>query len=170
MADALCWLLGSRHQILDLLGLEEKGAADPALAEELPGVLNFLMDLAHVQSARAAGEVGRICAELVFGYNAHPAWTNESCNACYGSEEIEALEGIVPGIAAMARTVSDVMEAGEAHAAKAGPCVNCAAGVESFTRLRSKLDTCLTGARLAKDRAAESLVRVMIPEALDYPV
>jgi hypothetical protein len=33
-----------------------------------------------------------------------------------------------------------------------------------------KLDTCLTGARVAKDRAAQSLSKVMIPEALDYPL
>jgi hypothetical protein len=32
-----------------------------------------------VQAARAAGEVGRICAELVFGYNRHPAWDTEGC-------------------------------------------------------------------------------------------
>jgi hypothetical protein len=43
-------------------------------------------------------------------------------------------------------------------------------GLEPFTRLRTKLDGCLTGARLAKDRAAEALTKVMIPEALDYPV
>jgi hypothetical protein len=43
-------------------------------------------------------------------------------------------------------------------------------GLESFVRLRSKLDGCLTGARLAKDRAADALTQVMIPEALDYPV
>jgi hypothetical protein len=41
--------------------------------------------------------------------------------------------------------------------------------METFTQLRVKLDGCLTGARLAKDRAAESLTKVMIPEALDYP-
>jgi hypothetical protein len=35
--------------------------------------------------------------------------------------------------------------------------------------LRAKLDTCLTGCRLAKDRAAESLTKVMTREALDYP-
>ena len=128
------------------------------------------MDLCHLQSARAAGEVGRICAELVFGYNPHPAWTSESCNACYASDEVDALEGIIPGIASMARSVSDVTESGQEHAAKAGPCVQCSNGLEAFVRLRSKLDTCLTGARLAKDRAAEALAQVMIPEALDYPV
>jgi hypothetical protein len=36
-------------------------------------------------------------------------------------------------------------------------------------RLRAKLDGCLTGSQLAKDRAADALTKVMIPEALDYP-
>jgi hypothetical protein len=35
--------------------------------------------------------------------------------------------------------------------------------------LHTKLDGCLTGARLAKDRAAEAISKIMIPEALDYP-
>ena len=34
----------------------------------------------------------------------------------------------------------------------------------------AKLDGCLTGCRLAKDRAAEALTKVMRREALDYPV
>ena len=45
----------------------------------LPGLIAFFTDLCHVQTARAAGEVGRICAELVFGYNRHPAWDSEGC-------------------------------------------------------------------------------------------
>ena len=52
---------------------------------------------------------------------------------------------------------------------KAGPCVRFD-GTEAFVRLRLKLDGCLTGVRLAKDRAADALTKVMIPEALDYPV
>jgi alkylation response protein AidB-like acyl-CoA dehydrogenase len=168
LADALCWLLAARQFILDVLELEEKGAANPALAEGLPGFVNFFTDLCHVQSARAAGEVGRICAELVYGYNRHPAWDDASCGACYSAEELESLEGIIPGIDGSARTCSDVTEANEAHALKAGPCVKFT-GLEAFVRLRAKLDGCLTGARLAKDRAAEALTKVMIPEALDYP-
>jgi hypothetical protein len=35
--------------------------------------------------------------------------------------------------------------------------------------LQTKLSTCLTGCRLAKDRAAEAISKLMIPEALDYP-
>ena len=42
--------------------------------------------------------------------------------------------------------------------------------LESFHRLRLRLDGCLTGAGLAKDRAANSLASVMIPETLDYPM
>jgi len=39
----------------------------------------------------------------------------------------------------------------------------------TFIRLRAKLDGCLTGCRLAKDRAADGLTKVMTREALDYP-
>jgi len=168
LADALCWLLAARSLILDVLELEKKGPQNPAVAEALPGLMNFYTDLCHVQSARAAGEVGRICAELLFGYNAHPAWTSESCAACFASTELDALENIIPGIASSARAYCDVAETGKEHPAKAGPCV-CFEGLEEFTRMRTRLDGCLTGARLAKDRAAEALVHVMIPEALDYP-
>jgi alkylation response protein AidB-like acyl-CoA dehydrogenase len=128
-ADALCWLLASRAQILDTLELKEKGPENPVLAEGLEGYVNFFSDLCYVQAARAAGEVGRICAELVYGYNQHT-----DCDK-------DAMESIMPGIGAT----------GE------------------FSSLRSKLDICLTGSRLAKDRAAIALSKVTIPEALDYP-
>ncbi len=169
LADSLCWLLASRQFILDVLELEAKGPENPGLAEGLAGTVKFLSDLSHVQAARAAGEVGRVCAELIYGYQRHPAWDESSCRACYCAEELESLEGIIPGIDSMARTCADVAEAGDAVPLKAGPCVKLT-GVDTFLRLRAKLDSCLTGARLAKDRAAESLTKVMIPEALDYPV
>jgi len=35
--------------------------------------------------------------------------------------------------------------------------------------LQNRLTMCLTGARLAKDRAADNVSKVIIPEALDYP-
>jgi alkylation response protein AidB-like acyl-CoA dehydrogenase len=168
LADALCWLLAARQLIRDVIELETKGAENPALAEGLAGTVAFFTELCHVQSARAAGEVGRITAELVHGYNRHPAWDEASCHACYGAEELTALEGIIPGIDALARGFSDVAEAGQSHPLKAGPCVK-ADGLETFVALRAKLDTCLTGCRLAKDRAAEALTHVMTREALDYP-
>jgi alkylation response protein AidB-like acyl-CoA dehydrogenase len=169
LADALCWLLAVRQFILDVVELEAKGPANPALADGLPGMLDFYTDLCHVQSARAAGEVGRICAEIVHGYNRHPAWDEISCHACYCAAELESLEGIIPGIDGSARAYSDVSEEGESHPLKAGPCVRFT-GLEDFIRLRAKLDGCLTGCRLAKDRAAEALTKVMTREALDYPV
>jgi len=159
LADALCWLLAARCQILDVLELESK--ADPA-------AVTVLTDLCHVQSARAAGEVGRICAELIFGYNRHPAWDTEGCASCYHADDLEAMEGMIPGIASMARGYTDVIEIDGTHPSKAGPCARFD-GYEQFSRLRVRMDGCLTGAHLAKDRAAEALMHVMIPEALDYP-
>jgi alkylation response protein AidB-like acyl-CoA dehydrogenase len=169
LADALCWLLAARQFILDVIELETKGAENPALADGLAGTVAFFTDLCHVQSARAAGEAGRVCAEIVHGYNRHPAWTETSCHACYCADELQTLEGLIPGIEGSARAYSDVSETGESHPFKAGPCVRFA-GLEDFVRLRAKLDGCLTGCRLAKDRAAEALTKVMTREALDYPV
>ena len=169
LADALCFLLASRAQILDLIELEKKGPANPTVAEGLPGLLTFLSDLCHVQAARSAGEVGRICAELVFGYNRHPAWDTEGCAACYQSSDLDAMEGLIPGIASVARGYTDVIEDDGSHPEKAGPCV-CFEGLDQFARLRVRLDGCLTGSQLAKDRAADALTKVMIPEAASYPV
>jgi hypothetical protein len=168
LADALCWLLSARCQILDLLQLEAEGPANPTVAEGLPGLVAFLTDLCHVQSARSAGEVGRVCAELVFGYNRHPAWDTEGCATCYQAGDLDAMESLIPGMASLARGYTDVIEDDGAHAPKAGPCARFE-GLDQFSRLRTRLDGCLTGSQLAKDRAAEALTKVMIPEALDYP-
>ncbi len=132
-ADALCWLLASRQQILDVLELEQKGPENAVVAEGLAGFVNFFSDLCHVQSARAAGEVGRICAELVYGYNRYTDCCCDTAegNSCCASKAEEQLQ--------------------------------------TFIQLRNKLDICLSGARLSKDRAALALSKVMIPEALDYP-
>jgi alkylation response protein AidB-like acyl-CoA dehydrogenase len=165
LADALCWLLASRAQILDVLELEARGQDDAVAAEGLAGTVQFLSDLCHTQAAQAAGEVSRICAELVFGYNRHPAWDEEEHKSCFLSSELDAYEETMPGITAMA---VDVIAADGAHPFKAGPCAGCAGSAE-FLRLQSKLTTCLSGARLAKDRAADTVSKVMIPEALDYP-
>jgi alkylation response protein AidB-like acyl-CoA dehydrogenase len=165
LADALCWLLAARCQILDVLELDRRGAQDSSVAEGLSGLVNFLTDLCHVQTARAGGEAARICAELVFGYNRHPAWDEEGYRGCYQQDELDALEGFLPGIAACA---TDVIAGDGSHPSKAGPCAKCN-GAEQFLTLHSKLATCLTGSRLAKDRAAEAVSKLMIPEVLDYP-
>lgn len=68
LADALCWLLACRYQILDILELEEKGPENPVLAEGLAGFVSFFTDLAALQAGRSAGEAARICTELVYGF------------------------------------------------------------------------------------------------------
>jgi alkylation response protein AidB-like acyl-CoA dehydrogenase len=165
LADALCWLLASRYQILDVLELEARGGDDAVAAEGLDGTVQFLSDLCHTQAAQAAGEASRICAELVFGYNCHPSWDEQEHRNCFLASEIEEYEETMPGISAFA---VDVLAADGAHPFKAGPCAGCAGSAE-FLRLQNKLTTCLSGSRLAKDRAAETVSKVMIPEALDYP-
>jgi hypothetical protein len=79
---------------------------------------------------------------------------------------LEQYEETMPGISAFA---SDVLGEDGSHPQKAGPCASCA-GAENFLQLQNKLSRCLSGSRLAKDRAAETVSAVMIPEALDYPV
>jgi len=165
LADALCWLLASRCQILDVLELEARGGDDAVAAEGLEATVQFLSDLCHTQAAQAAGEVSRICAELVFGYNEHPHWKDEGNVGCFLASELDELEDTMPGISAMA---VDVVTENGSHPQKAGPCADCS-GNSEFLRLQNKLTTCLSGSRLAKDRAAETVAKVMIPEALDYP-
>ncbi len=78
------------------------------------------------------------------------------------------MEALIPGIASLARGYTDVIESDGSHTPKAGPCARFD-GLDQFIRLRVRMDGCLTGSQLAKDRAADALTKVMIPEALDYP-
>lgn len=162
LADALAWLVAARAQVLDAIVLADEGGA--VLGDALGGTARFFADLCHVQATRAAGEVGRICAELVHGYNRHPAWDEEGRRACWSAHDLDAIEGLVPGLSGCA---VDTLN-GDVHPDKEGPCASCQ-GITDFRKLRVKVDGCLTGAMLAKDRAAEALSKVMIPEALDYP-
>lgn len=165
LADALCWLLAARQLVLDVVELEKSGTYNPVVAAGLPGLVSFYTDLCHIQTTRAAGECAKTCAELVYGYNRHPAWDEEGYKGCYQVAELDEFESIIPGLGACA---VDVIGPNGEHPPKAGPCASCR-GSEQFQRLRMKLDACLTGSQLAKDRAADAIARVMIPEALDYP-
>ena len=68
LADAICWLLSARSLLEDGIELKTKGADNPVLADSIDGYASFYADLCHVQVARSAGEVSRICAKLVFGF------------------------------------------------------------------------------------------------------
>ena len=134
LADALCWLLASRCQILRPAGTGEARARDPTVAEGLPGLLGFLTDLCHVQAARAAGEVGRVCAELVFGYNRHPAWDTEGCATCYQADDLERMESADPGHRQPgARVHRRHREPTARTPPRPGPCVRFD-GLEQFSR------------------------------------
>lgn len=159
LTDGFARLLAARALILEVAN----GTSHDTSA---PGAL--LVDLCHVQSARAAGDIGTLCAELVFGYRRHLHWDAEGCATCYRSDDLDELEGLIPGIASEARAHSDVIEADGSHASKAGPCV-LFEGVEAFTRLRARLDGCLTGARLAWDRAAAALPDVLAGRTTAIP-
>ncbi|MDD4025301.1 MAG: acyl-CoA/acyl-ACP dehydrogenase [Kiritimatiellae bacterium] len=116
MADAISWLLAARSFLADVRELAEKGPEHPVVGPEIAGYVNTFHDLCHLQAARAAGEVSRICSEIFYGYADGP-----------GAESAE------------------------------------------FQTLQAALNVSMSGARLAKDRAAKALGQIMIPEALDYP-
>jgi hypothetical protein len=149
LADAFWPLLAARCRILELIAETTSGTEG-----------QFRADLCHVHAAHAAAAAGTTCAELVFGYRRHLAWDDEGCAACYGADQLDELEGWIPGIASSARAHGDVVEADGSHAAKAGPCAKFD-GLSDFTRLRARLDACLTGARRAKDRAAAALPQML---------
>jgi hypothetical protein len=118
--------------------------------------LQLRHDLCHSYAARASSLTGALCAELVFGSRRHLVWDEKGCTSCYASDELDDLEAVMPGIASGARTSIDIVEADGSHPAKAGPCASFT-GLDAFVRLRTRLDGCLTGARIAKDRAAAAL-------------
>lgn len=132
LADALSWLIAVKCFMDDVDELAEKGQMNPVVAEGLDALVDFYGDMATWQAARAAGETGRVAADLVFGYILHPDCAGECCGS-------EASGNLFDGAA-------------------------------DFYAMRSKVDAAVAGARLAKDRAAADLTKVMIPEALDYPL
>lgn len=112
-------------------------------------------DLSHAYAAHAAAQAGAACAELVYGYRRHLTWDAEGCATCFNADDLDGLEAYMPGIGCGART-SDVIEADGSHPIKEGPCAKFD-GIEPFVRLRTRLDACLSGARIARDRAIAAL-------------
>lgn len=147
LAEAIAPLLAARSFALDV-------------ATQVPKDGDLAIDLARVNAARASAQTGATCAELVFGYRRHLTWDAEGCATCYGGDDVDELEAFMPGIASGARMTASVVEADGSHAAKAGPCARFD-GLDTFVRLRTKLDGCLTGTRFARDRAAASIARTI---------
>jgi hypothetical protein len=151
MADALGWILGAYFMACDVLELIEKGPLSPTLAEGLDDLAGFYKDLCHVQAARAAGEVSRICSELVYGYNWNRCPTPDGGIAEKCEPELKSADEC-----AQDGTLGDQSKCARPDLVR-------------FRELKATVDMCLAGSRLAKDRAGSALAEVMIPEALDYP-
>lgn len=143
LAVALVPLLAARYLTLDTTAKKSD---------------DFRRDVANAHSARVSAQLAATCAEIVFGCRRHLTWDAEGCASCYGGDEIDALEGFIPGIASGARSRGDVVESDGSHEAKEGPCARFE-GLERFQQLRNKLDGCLTGARLARGRAAAAIAK-----------
>jgi hypothetical protein len=167
LSDGRCAVLAAGLALSDSgrLELKARGADGAAGGEGLEGTAEFFTDLCHTQAARASR---RGLAHLRrTGLRLQPASGvgRERMQALLPGRRIGCYEATMPGISAFA---IDVLGADGSHPFKAGPCADCA-GASEFLRLQNKLTLCLTGSRLAKDRAAETVSKVMIPEALDYP-
>jgi hypothetical protein len=78
MADAISWLLAARSFLMDVEELAAKGPEHPVVGSEIEGYVNTFTDMANVQSARAAGEVARICSEIFYGYVSSAEQTGEA--------------------------------------------------------------------------------------------
>jgi hypothetical protein len=142
MADILTPLLAARALVLEVVNEKSQ----------------LRTDLSNVYAAQASAQAGAKCAELVYGYRNHLKWDAEGCATCYVADDLDELEAFMPGIAAGAGTTIDVLGADGSHPAKRGPCAN-ASGIEAFVKLRNRLDACLTGARIAKDRVAAAIAK-----------
>ena len=70
MADALAGLMAARSFYADVKFLAMNGGEHPVVGPELGGYLNTFNDLLGTVAGGVAGEAARICAEVVFGFNA----------------------------------------------------------------------------------------------------
>lgn len=150
LVEVMPSLLASRALVLSV--------ANGTAAETGGAVHPLRSDLSFLFAARTAASMGARCAELVFGLRQHAVWDEEGCSGCFSADEVDALEGLIPGMASGARMSADVIEADGSHPAKRGPCARFD-GVDTFMALRHKLDGCLTGTRAARIRAAAVIAR-----------
>jgi hypothetical protein len=75
LADALCWLLAARQFILDVVELETKRRGK-SRARRRTGRHGRVLHRSLPRASRARRRRGgpHVCAEIVHGYNRHPAW------------------------------------------------------------------------------------------------
>ena len=73
LADALSKLMAARCFWSDIAFLAQNGAEHPVVGPELESYLNTFNDLLGTIAAITAGEAARVCAEIVYGFDAASA-------------------------------------------------------------------------------------------------
>ena len=70
LADAIAGLMAAKSFHADIKFLAQNGAEHPVVGPELPGYLNTFNDLLGTIVADVAGEAGKICSGIVYGFGA----------------------------------------------------------------------------------------------------
>ena len=70
LADALAGLMAAKSFHADVKFLARNGAAHPVVGPELEGYLNTFNDLLGTVTADVAGEAGKLCSGIVYGFAA----------------------------------------------------------------------------------------------------
>ena len=166
LADALCWLLASRCQILDVLELENAARKMRTRPKDWRGPCSSSATCATRRQRKRRAKFRASAPSWSLATTRHPAWDETSTGTAFWRANWKnwkrpCRESRPWRLDVLGRQMAAIQR-------KAGPCAGCA-GSSEFLRLQSKLTMCLTGSRLAKDRAADTVSKVMIPEALDYP-
>ena len=160
LADALSWLLASRAQILDVLELEARGA-DGCGGRRRPCRDRAVPQRPLPHPGRAGG--GRGLAHLRrAGLRLQPPsrWDEEEHRHCFLAAELEELEETMAGIARHGHGCAGRRR--QRIRRRPAPA-RAAPARESFCACKTSSTMCLTGSRLAKDRAAETVSKVMNP-------
>ena len=123
LADALCWLLASRCQILDVLELEKKGPREPHGRRGLAGTAGIPDRSVPRAVGPCRGRSGTHLRRAGFRLQPPSGLGHGRLRSCYQAEDLDAMESLIPGIASLARGYSDVIETTARNPPKAGPCV-----------------------------------------------
>ena len=166
LADALCWLLASRCQILDVLELEARGRSDPVAAEGLAGTVQFLSDLCHTQAAQAAGEVSAHLRRARLRLQPPSRLGRGGAQQLLPRQRTRRLRRNHARHLRLCRRCP--RRRWHSSVKRPAPAPVAPATASSFA-CKASSPPASAAARLAKDRAADTVSKVMIPEALDYP-